>query len=148
VRREPPRLTGMLTRYLTRASALLLGAAGLALLFAADDLLPWLAPGTPTSGAWVGQVLGATLLALAWLNWLHQRTLLGGIYGRPVVLPNVAFYFISALSVLRAASRPESSSVILWTIGGFLGIFALAYGWLLYRGPLERDLAAFRASGT
>jgi hypothetical protein len=135
----------MLTTHLTRASAIVLGAAGVALLFGGDEIIPRLARGTPASAGWIGQLLGAALLALAWLNWLHQRTLLGGIYGRPVVLPNAAFYFVGAMSTLRAASRPESASAGLWTIGILLGIFAFMYGWLLYRGPLERDLTAFRA---
>jgi hypothetical protein len=136
----------MLTSHLTRASAVFLGIAGVALLFAADVLVPRLAAGSAPSAAWLGQLLGAALLALAWLNWLHQRTLLGGIYGRPVVLPNVAFYFIGSLSVLRAAGRHEGEPTVLWAIGALLGLFALFYGWLLYRGPLERDLAASRSS--
>ena len=134
----------MLATHLTRASALLLGLTGVALLFAADVMMARMAPAMPASAAWLGQVLGAALIALAWLNWLNQHVLLGGIYGRPVVLPNAAFYFISALSVLRAASRLGSHATLLWTLGGALGIFALAYGWLLYRGPIEADMNRYR----
>ena len=138
----------MLASQLTRASAVLQGAGGLALLFAADVMVPRLADGAPASAAWLGQLLGAALLALAWLNALHVRSLLGGIYGRSVVLPNAAFYLIGALSTLRAASAYGNGARGLWIIGGVLGIFALAYGWLLRRGPLERDLATYRAAAT
>ena len=134
----------MVATYLTRASALLLGSTGIAHLFSADYIMARVAPGTPASAAWIGQMFGAALIALAWLNWLNQRVLLGGIYGRPVVLPNAAFYFISALSVLRAASRVGSQATMLWVSGGILAVFAVAYGWLLYRGPIEADIRRYR----
>ena len=130
----------MLTSMLTRVSAVFLGAAGVALLFAPDALLPM--AGVPASAAWLGQLLAAALLALAALDWLNRDTLLGGIYGRTVVLPNAAFHFIGATSVLRAAADLRSGA--LWIVGMTLGLFAAAYAWLLFRGPLERDLAAYR----
>ena len=135
----------MISTRLLRTSALLLAMTGVILLFAADEILPWLAPGTPASAGWLGQVLGAALLALAWLDSLHQKSLLGGIYGRPILLPNVTFHLIASLSVLRAAIRPSASSTALWVLGGALGLLAIAYGWLMLRGPLERDLVRYRA---
>jgi hypothetical protein len=94
--------TGVISSLLSRVSAAVLLLAGVALLFAPDVLLPALVPGFPPVAAWLGQLLGAAWLAVAALNWLQRAAVLGGIYGRPVVLANVALYFISALSLLRA----------------------------------------------
>lgn len=145
----------MIASFLTRTGALLLGVTGHALLFAADVLLPRIVPGVPPSAAWFGQLLGAALIALAWLNWLHRDALLGGIYGRPVVLANAMFYMLSAVSVLRGAvqlrraagaGKDAPGAEVLWVAGVVLGLLAGAYWWILYRGPLERDRTAYRAA--
>lgn len=120
---------------------LLLGGA--MLLFAADAVLPRLVPGFPPAGAWLGQLLGAAWLGMAALDWLHRRTLLGGVYGRPVVLANTALYFITAMVLLRAAAG-RGVPVALWTVVVPVVLLAGAYGWLLLRGPAERDLAGYR----
>ncbi len=122
---------------------LLLG--GLALLFASDLLLPRLIPAFPTAGAWVGQLVAAAWLAAAALNWLSRSALLGGIYGRPVVLTNAALYFITALVLLKAVTQPDASPA-LWLVAVPAVLLAAVYGWLLLRGPVERDIATHRRS--
>src|SRR5919107_5264542 len=94
----------MISSLVSRVSAALLALAGLALLFASDVLLPAAVPGFPVAAAWVGQLLGAAWLGVAALNWLQRAAVLGGVYGRPVVLANLALYFVSALSLLRAVA--------------------------------------------
>jgi hypothetical protein len=58
---------------ISRASAIVLAGAGIALLFAGDDLLPRLISGFPSQGAWLGQLLAAAWLGIAALNWLLAR---------------------------------------------------------------------------
>jgi hypothetical protein len=125
------------------ASVLLLG--GLALLFASDAILPRLIPALPAAGAWLGQVLGAAWLAIATLNWLSRSMLLGGIYGRPVVLTNAVLYFITAMVLLKIITRRDVPAA-LWLVVGLTVLLAGAYGWLLFRGPLERDFEIHRRS--
>src|SRR4029079_6617307 len=93
--------------HLMRASAGLLLVAGVALLFAADDILPQVIAAFPPDGVWLGQLLGGAWLGAAALNWLNRGTRLGGIYGRPVVGMNVVLYFISATVLLKSAIRPD-----------------------------------------
>ncbi|MEW5930611.1 MAG: hypothetical protein AB1941_24390 [Gemmatimonadota bacterium] len=135
----------MISSLVSRVSAALLLAGGLTLLFAPDAVLPRLVPGFPPEGAWLGQLLAAALLALAALDWLSRRALLGGIYGRPVVLANVAFYFIAALSLLRHILE-RGAPVAIWAVAVPVAILAAVYGWLLLRGPAERDFQAHRRS--
>ena len=122
---------------------LLLG--GLALLFASDAILPRLIPAFPAAGTWLGQVLAAAWLAIATLNWLSRSVLLGGIYGRPVVLTNAVLYFITAMVLLKIVTWADAPPA-LWLVVVLTVLLAGAYGWLLFRGPLERDFEIYRRS--
>jgi hypothetical protein len=129
----------VISSVISRISALVLLLGGLALLFAPDDLLPALAPGFPPAAAWLGQLLAAAWLAMAALNWLQRTAVLGGIYGRPVVLANIALYFITALSLLRAllgGTAPRAA----WLICAPAALLAVAYSVLLLRGPFDSSL--------
>jgi hypothetical protein len=127
--------SSVISSALSRVSAAVLAAGGGALLFAPDVLLPALVPGFPPSGLWLGQLVGAAWLGMAALNWLQRAAILGGIYGRPVVLANLVLYFVSALSVLRVLLGGGPTE--LWLILVPTGAFALAYGALLLRGPFD-----------
>lgn len=126
----------MISSLLSRASAAVLLVGGIVLLFASDALLPAVLPGFPPSGAWLGQLLGASWLAVAALNWLQRGAILGGIYGRPVVFANLVLYFISALSLARALFDGGAPSV-LWLPLVVMGVMAAIYAALLYRGPFD-----------
>ncbi len=124
---------------ISRASASLLLVGGLGLLFAPDVILPRLITGYPEAGLWLGQLLGAAWLALAELNWLSRTSLLGGIYGRSVVLPNAAFYFIATMVLIKAVSA-HSMPAWLWIVVIPTALMAGVYSWLLFRGPMARDI--------
>lgn len=120
----------------SRVSAAVLLLGGVALLFAPDVLLPALVPGFPPAAAWVGQLVAAAWLGIATLNWLQRGAMLGGIYGRPTVLANVALYAISALSLLSAAAAPGTPRS-LWVPAVAALVLAIVYGALLLRGPFD-----------
>ena len=138
----------MLSSHLSRASALLLGVAGFAFVFAPRELLARLAPGTPPTATWIGQLLGAALVGLGCLNWFNRHTLLGGIYARTVVLANTMFFVVGALSVFGASGTLSATRPMAQGVAGVLGVFAACYSWLLLRGPLERDIATYRATSS
>ena len=133
----------MLSTHLSRVSAIVLLLGGLVLLFAADVVLARLIPGFPEAGTWLGQLLGAAWLGLAALNWLSQATLLGGIYGRGVVSANATTHFVGAMVLLRLATRGDVPRPLL-VVAIPVALLAVAYGWLLFRGPPARDLEAQR----
>jgi hypothetical protein len=119
---------------ITTFSALVLAAGGVALLFGSDELLPRLIPRTPVSDTVLGQLVAAGWLAVAWLNWTQRRGIIGGIYGRPTVLANLALYLISAFSLARPAMT-GSASLPLQAVTLLLGVMAVIYAVLLKRGP-------------
>ena len=134
----------MISTRISTASAALLAAAGLAFLFAADVLLPILIPGFSANGAWLGQIMGAAWLGIASLNWQSRTMLLGGIYGRSVVMTNALLYFVTAMVLINTILR-DGAPLILWIPAAIAAGFAIVYGWLLRRGPLESDLQTYRA---
>ena len=121
----------MTSSLIARASAILLAAAGVALLFASEEIFATLAGSDELPmTALVGQLLAAAWLGLAALNWFTRGSVLGGIYGRPIVLANAALYFISAMVLFDA---PKGATV--WIVFVVAAAMAAAYGALLFRGP-------------
>ena len=137
--------TSLISTQIARASTAVLIVGGLLLLFAADAILPRLIPTFPAAGAWLGQLLGASWLAVAALNWLSRRQLIGGIYGRPVVMANAALFFIAALVILKIIAQPQTPMSV-WFVFAPAVLFAAIYGWLMFRGPFERDLQSYRGA--
>lgn len=136
----------MISSLISRSSAGAFAFGGLLMLFAPDLLLSALIPGFPPSGLWLGQLLGAAWLGLAWMNWVNRTVLIGGIYARAVVGANAVCYFVGATSLLTLAARGAQPAG-LWLLEGPMLGFALLYGWLLLRGPIARDLAALARPG-
>jgi hypothetical protein len=131
----------LISTRISQASAGLLLMGGLGLLFASDVILPRLIPTLPAGGTWLGQLVAAAWLAVAALNWLSQGVLLGGIYGRPVVLANAALYFITATTLVEiVVAGPVPTS--LWFLFVPSVLLAGVYCWLLFRGPFERDFVS------
>lgn len=126
----------MISSFISRASAAYLGVLGFVMLFAADTILPIVIPAFPLSAVWLGQLIAGAWLALAAMNWQARNTILGGIYGRPVVYSNVMLFVVTALGVFRAALVAQASPM-LWLVVGPSAIFALVYGVLLFRGPFD-----------
>ncbi len=122
---------------ISRLSAAVLFLGGACLLFAPDAVLPFFALATPRSATWTGQLVGAGWLAVAGLNWLSRGSVLGGIYGRPIVTANVALYFISAMVLVRAGLDGDARPFT-WIVAGLHIVLAGIYGWLLFRGPVDR----------
>lgn len=126
----------MISSLISRASAAILLAGGLALLFAPDMVLPALAPEIPRSGLWIGSLLGSAWLAMAALNWSNRTVLLGGIYGRPVVYSNVILFVTSAFPLVRVVLGPDATPAT-WLVAAPVTVLAIAHAALLLRGPFD-----------
>lgn len=123
------------SRFLLISSATVFVIGGILLLFA-PELLGDSASITTAEGHLAIQILGAAWLGLAELNWLARGTMIGGIYGRPIVLANFAAYFVAATSILRAGLTNDLP-VEFWVVGGIAAVFALAFGLRVYGTPPE-----------
>lgn len=119
---------------LMSASALLLAAAGFALLFAPSGVQGLLVPPGTAAPPQPLQLWSAALLGLAAMSWTGRGLTLGGIYGRALVLGNLVHWTVGALVAVRAALDHPSSAAP-WAAVAVYGAFALAFGRLLRRHP-------------
>jgi hypothetical protein len=125
----------VISTVVSHVSALVLFAGGFAWLFAPDVVTTGLGLSLPASALWLVQLLGAAWLACGALNWVQRRAILGGTYGRPLVIANLFHYFIGAMVLLKAG---QQGAVEAWAIAIPFGILALAYAALLFRGPFDK----------
>ena len=87
----------------------------------------------PPIALWITGLLGGALFAFALLNWFQRHTMMGGIYGRPLLLANLMLMSNVAFSSLRMW-RAEHDAV--YAIVGVIGAgFLVAFGRLLFRNP-------------
>jgi hypothetical protein len=125
----------MTTRALMVTSAAVTGAAGIALLFAPGEVYQFAAgaPASPVTEV-AFQLWAAALLGLAAVNWVGRGLILGGIYGRALVLGNLAHWTVGALVMLRALfDRPGAPA--LWSVTAVYGVLALLFAGVLRRHP-------------
>ena len=124
----------MSSRHLMIASAALLAALGLLLSFAPEETLAYL--GQPATGAVpvLLQLAGALYLGFAVMNWTAKGSVLGGIYGRAIVLGNFLHFTMGALALLKAAIDPGFGTIV-WVLTGIYAVFALLFGRMLFTHP-------------
>jgi hypothetical protein len=107
------------------------GAVGLLLTFAPREVLGLLGSGSVPSVAWLAQILGAAFFGLAFLNWLQRFTLLGGIYGRPLVIANLTFAVPAFFASLRETLEEPVPLLLAATLG--FGLIAAVFAYRLFR---------------
>jgi len=114
-------------------SAVMLGALGVACIFLPQELASAL--GLPESGAIAIQMLGALYFGFAMLNWTAKGSLLGGIYGRPIVFGNLAHFVIGTLVLIKPLWKQPDSIMLILTI--IYALFAIFFGLILFRHPTK-----------
>lgn len=124
----------MNSRLLMIASAAAMAAIGLLLSFAPDEALAF--SGQPTAGALplLLQLAGALYLGFALMNWTAKGMVLGGIYGKALVLGNFLHFTMGALALLKGATGGTFGAMP-WGITGLYALFAVLYGRMLFGQP-------------
>lgn len=122
----------MNTRLVMLASAVFMGALGLAATFAPQEIAARL-HATPLAI----QLLGALYLGFAMQNWMAKESLIGGIYGRPIAIGNLVHFVVAALALVKIALRLPSDRVVLGLTIAY-AVFAIAFGMMLFRSPVQK----------
>lgn len=117
------------------ASAVILGAAAIVLIFAPETVLASLAIAPSPTAVPLAQLYGAALFGFSQMFWTARGMLLGGIYGRAVVVGGFTNGFIGAFVLLHALLPAHASSVV-WGACAVYVILAIVFGTLMFgRGP-------------
>lgn len=110
-------------------SGVLLGTLGMAALFVPDDVGALFRQAGEAASPLVIQLLGTALFSLGFLNWFSRTATIGGIFGRPLLLTNWAFYFTCTATLFRhALARGNARTEWLFVaIGAALAIWFTRY---------------------
>ncbi len=123
----------MNTKLLMTAASIVLGATGIVLSFLPQEISTLLHAHTTTTLTVILQMLGALYFGFAMLNWLAKDSLLGGIYGRPIVAGNVAHFVIGALALLKVLSQNQEIAILIAAI--VYTVFAVMFSLVMYKNP-------------
>jgi hypothetical protein len=121
----------MNTKTVLSAAAIVLGAAGIALTFAPDEIAAYLGL---TNAAVALQLLGAAYFAFAMMNWMSKSNLIGGIYGRPLAIGNLTHFSIGGLALIKRAMAAETPAALKIVALLYLA-FAVVFGYILFTTP-------------
>lgn len=119
------------------ASASLLFAHGMVLLFASEFLLELFGISHSSGGSATAQLFGAALISIGLMNWTARGLVLGGIYGRSLVYGNFTYSFIGFLISFRARLGGFSNDYF-WIEVVLHLASAIVFGVLLFRGPMTQ----------
>ena len=79
------------------------------------------------------QLLGAAYLGFAFLNWMNRGASMGGIYGRPLTMPNFLHFATAAITLVKLAQgRPDSLLIVAAAVTSF---FAVWFGAVVFSPP-------------
>lgn len=124
------------TKLLLTASAVVMGAAGIAGSFAPAEIAAALRLGATARTSLVVQLFAAVLFAFAMVNWIARHSAIGGIYNRAIAVGNVTHFVIGALALSKAVAAGERHLGIM--IGAAIYIvFALSFVRVLLRSPVQ-----------
>lgn len=107
------------------ATAALLFALGLPLLFAADVTAAWIGA-LSAAGEALAQLATSGLLGLGVINWWWRGNVVGGIHGRPLGLGNLLCCMSAGASLGRATAAGELPGV------ACVIVLALAFAWRMF----------------
>jgi hypothetical protein len=126
----------MHSRVLLTGSAAYLFGSGVVLNFFPQEVAALAGLAGAPSGAVLLQVIAGLYVGMGLTNWMWRGHLLGGIYGRPIGVGNVAHFTVGAFALGRAAFGGQLPPSV-WAITGVYVLFALAFAWtVFFRNPL------------
>lgn len=106
-------------------SGFLNGILGIVLTFMPQEIGGWLGMASQTGAeVLVLQLLGGALFGFGMINYMGRNAILGGIYGKPIILGNMVFHFIVALELARYMFENDRFGFLL--AGGILYAFLAA----------------------
>lgn len=104
-------------------SGFLNGILGIVLTFLPQEIGGWLGMTSQTGAEILAlQLLGGALFGFGMLNYMGRNAILGGIYGKPIILGNMVFHFIAALELIKYMFEADHY--------GFLLVAAMLYAFL------------------
>lgn len=129
------------SRTIILGTTLLLGVAGVALIFAPVEIAFALGLPEPAGMAILIQLYGAALFGLAMTGWMVKDSVVGGVFGRSYVVGNAAHACTGALILVRPALAGGATPAFL-ALTSVYWLLGLAFGYLMFiAAPGAKKLA-------
>ena len=122
------------------SSAITLAVAGLILTFMPEETLHYCGLETTYPYQLLVKVLGALYFSFAMLNWMMRTGVIGGIYNRPISTANFVHHAMVGLGMIKGIFSNPGLPKILWAIAFLYVLFAIAFGIILVRQPLQETI--------
>ncbi len=119
------------SRVIILGTSIVLGLAGLAMIFAPAELATALGFVDPRSMSLALQLYGAALMGLAMTGWMVKDSIVGGIFGRSYVVGNATHGFIGAMALGRPALEAGASPVLRGLATAYW-VLAIVFGYLMF----------------
>lgn len=131
----------MNTRTMMTTSAIVLAVLGLGATFLPQELLGYVGAGVTPAAVLLIQLMGALYIGFAALNWMSRGFITGGIYGRPLIMANLAHFMVGAIALLKAAfTGPSAGGIVL--VAAPYSVLAAWFAMVLFRHPAGEPGAA------
>lgn len=125
----------MLVQRFMEATAIVLGAAAIALIFAPELVLARFGIEPIAAAIPLAELYGAALFGLSLTCWFARTMLLGGVYGKAIVAGGFGHALVGVFALLHAV-RAASANTFLWLACALYALLALAFGALMFgAGP-------------
>ena len=129
----------MNTKSLMTLSAMILALIGISLIFLPNEILDYLELSVSETLQLLMQIIGSFYFALAILNWMSKGSLIGGIYGRPIAMANLTHFVIAGFALIKGILANPSLSYVIWSIAIIYSIFAIFFGIVAFRHPVNEN---------
>jgi hypothetical protein len=130
----------MNTKLLMTASAIVLFAMGIILIFIPEEILACFNLAITISLRLFTQILGALYFGFGMLNWMSKASIIGGIYNKPVVTANLAHFMIASLTLIKGIISGPGLPVPILVITSIYAVFAISFVILFFRHPASKNL--------
>ncbi len=125
------RISNAASRRVITGTTLILGAAGVVLIFAPTELANSIGAPHARVITILLQLYGAALFGLAMTGWMVRGAIVGGVFGRSYVVGNAAHALVGAFTLARPALE-AGAAPLLQIFAGIYWLLALTFGYLMF----------------
>jgi len=117
------------------SSTVFFGLFGVGLTFLPEEIAGYLNMGTNPISMLMLQILGSLYLGFGMLNWMTKNNIIGGIYGRPLVMGNFLHFLVSFFAILKITLKNGANFEIILPLNLIYLVFVVCFGYLLMFNP-------------
>ena len=129
----------MNSKTILTSSAINLIIIGVAFSFIPAELLGFLKMEKTAEAEILFQLVGALYFGFGMLNWTARRSIVGGIYNKPISIANFAHFLIGALALVKTAFSNQEIHYFIWFLCLIYIFFGICFALMMFKHPLREE---------